>query len=176
MSAATTSVIPFSPSVFPFIIKAARGNCKARLSFCFPPLSHRIARGKEAAIVQKKNKGALNLAGLVLFLLALPFFFGMGGGAFAMAEVLRDKLRLPSSLTQKRQNRFPQRFSVRRMWNFPKHLPSPRADARFLFPQRRWQGSGIFPTSEAAITSLTAVQLCFPRTLTQKKHWGLILA
>ena len=88
MSAATTSVMPFSPSVFPFIIKAARGNCKARLSFCFPPLSHRIARGKEAAIVQKKNKGALNLAGLVLFLLALPFFFGMGGGAFAMAEVL----------------------------------------------------------------------------------------
>ena len=38
--------------------------------------------------MQKKNKGALNLAGLVLFLLALPFFFGMGGGAFAMAEVL----------------------------------------------------------------------------------------
>ena len=36
--------------------------------------------------MQKKNKGALNLAGLVLFLLALPFFFGMGGGAFAMAE------------------------------------------------------------------------------------------
>ena len=39
-------------------------------------------------MVQKKNKGALNLVGLVLFLLALPFFFGMGGGSFAMAEVL----------------------------------------------------------------------------------------
>ena len=39
-------------------------------------------------MVRKKNKGALNLAGLVLFLLALPLFFRMGGGQFAMAEVL----------------------------------------------------------------------------------------
>lgn len=39
-------------------------------------------------MVQKKNKGALNLVGLVLFLLALPLFFRMGGGQFAMAEVL----------------------------------------------------------------------------------------
>ena len=39
-------------------------------------------------MVQKKNKGALNLAGLVLFLLALPLFFRMGGGQFAIAEVL----------------------------------------------------------------------------------------
>lgn len=50
-------------------------------------------------MVQKKNKGALNLVGLVLFLLALPFFFRMGGGQFAMAEVLpgqvsSDKLSL----------------------------------------------------------------------------------
>lgn len=39
-------------------------------------------------IVQKKNKGTLNLAGLALFLLALPLFFRMGGAPFAMAEVL----------------------------------------------------------------------------------------
>ena len=38
--------------------------------------------------MRKKNKGALNLAGLALFLLSLPFFFHMGGGTFAMAEVL----------------------------------------------------------------------------------------
>ena len=39
-------------------------------------------------MVRKKNKGALNLAGLALLLLALPLFFRMGGGQFAMAEVL----------------------------------------------------------------------------------------
>ena len=126
--------------------------------------------------MQKKNKGALNLAGLVLFLLALPFFFGMGGGAFAMAEVLPGQAAasfLP--YTEKTESLSAKVFGTKDV-NFPKHLPSPRADARFLFPQRRWQGSGIFPTSEAAITSLTAVPPCVPRTLTQKKHWGLILA
>ena len=118
--------------------------------------------------MQKKNKGALNLAGLVLFLLALPFFFGLGGGAFAMAEVLPGQAAasfLP--YTEKTESLSAKVFGTKDV-EF--------SQARFLFPQRRWQGSGIFPTSEAAITSLTAVQLCFPRTLTQKKHWSLILA
>ena len=39
-------------------------------------------------MVQKQNKGAMNLAGLVLFLLALPLFFHIGGGQIAIAEVL----------------------------------------------------------------------------------------
>lgn len=42
--------------------------------------------------MQKKNKrhlnGWLNIVGLAVFLLALPLFFRMGGGEFAMAEVL----------------------------------------------------------------------------------------
>lgn len=51
--------------------------------------------------MRKKNKGALNLAGLVLFLLALPLFFGMGGGAFALAEVLPGQaaVSFPASAT-----------------------------------------------------------------------------
>ncbi len=47
----------------------------------------------------KKKDGAINLAGLLLFLLALPLFFRMGGGEIALAEVLpgqvpADKLSL----------------------------------------------------------------------------------
>lgn len=38
--------------------------------------------------MRKKNKGWLNIFGLVVFLLSLPLFFRMGGGEIAMAEVL----------------------------------------------------------------------------------------
>ena len=36
----------------------------------------------------QKRKAWLNIIGLVLFVLFLPLFFRMGGGRFAMAEVL----------------------------------------------------------------------------------------
>ena len=36
----------------------------------------------------KKNRVWLNIIGLLVFLLAMPLFFRMGGGFVAMAEVL----------------------------------------------------------------------------------------
>lgn len=126
--------------------------------------------------MQKKNKGALNLAGLVLFLLALPFFFGMGGGAFAMAEVLPGQAAasfLP--YTEKTESLSAKVFGTKDV-EFSQTPAVTKGGRTLSVSAEEMQGSGIFPTSEAAITSLTAVQLCFPRTLTQKKHWGLILA
>ena len=38
--------------------------------------------------MKKKEKAWLNIIGLVVFLLAMPLFFWMGGGQLAMAEVL----------------------------------------------------------------------------------------
>ncbi len=44
--------------------------------------------------MQKKNKSAFYIIGFLLFLAALPFFFRMGGGIFAMAEVLPGQAAL----------------------------------------------------------------------------------
>lgn len=58
------------------------------MSFFSP---HRIEEGREAVPVARNRKKwslRLNLLGLALFLLAMPFFLKMGGGRWAMAEAL----------------------------------------------------------------------------------------
>lgn len=47
-----------------------------------------MKRREGGGVVRKKNKRWLNIIGLAVFLLAMPLFFRMGGGKYAVAQVL----------------------------------------------------------------------------------------